>query len=215
MKKGVLIPLILVGGAGAFMYLRNKKRAGESLKFEPVDIGIDSKRTRQSFFTKLFYTVKLNLINTEAANVNVRNIQLNASVNGKPLGSLTSKDSFVVPKRGNQIVALDASISTIGAGSIILNYIKNKTPLKVTIQGAIDTDLGRVNVNYTQDINLGISGPEKLKGVYTASQCTDVNDCNIALSEITRIARSKGWNEHLRRRAASISKKRTKLQANV
>lgn len=161
MKKGILIPALLLGGAGAFMYFRSKKRAGENLKVDPLDIGIDSDRTKKSFFTKLYYIVKLNLINSEAASVVVKNVQLNASVNGRPLGVLTSSGSFSVPAKGSQVVALQASVSTLGAGGIILDLIKNKRNISVQIEGSVDTDLGRVNVKYTKEINLGLNGPKR------------------------------------------------------
>lgn len=50
-----------------------------------------------------------------------------------------------------------------------------------------------------------------LKNVYTAAQCTDVSDCDIALTEVQRIAKEYGANADTRNRIRSILDKRAKL----
>jgi hypothetical protein len=147
-----LILLALAGGAAAFLYFRNKKAAGENLRFEPVDIAIDTPRSRASLWTRLYYKVKINLINAEPGSVNVRNVMLNATANGGPLGSLTSSQAFIVPPNGSQIVQLETSISTLGAISVIINIIRNRNPLTVNINGYVDTDLGRVLINFNKEV---------------------------------------------------------------
>jgi hypothetical protein len=153
MKKNrtPVVLLSLAGIAAAFLYFRNKKAAGENLRFEPVDIAIDTARSKSSLWTRLFYRVKIKLVNVEPASVNVKNVNLTATANGKNLGSLTSSQSFVVPPKGSQVVALDTSISTLGAASTIIQVIRNRQPLTINISGYIDTDLGRVVINYDQN----------------------------------------------------------------
>ncbi len=46
-----------------------------------------------------------------------------------------------------------------------------------------------------------------LKNIYTAKQCSDMSDCNYAISEVLRIAHTYGWSPALRSRLASLSKK--------
>ena len=153
-KTNLLLPLGLLGAAAAYLYFRNKKAAGENLKFEPVDIAIDSERSRASLWTRLYYNVKINLINAEPANVNVKNVSLNATANGRPLGTLTSSQPFNVPAKGNQIIALQTSISTLGAAATIINIIRNREPLNVNVNGYIDTDLGRVLINFDKAVKI-------------------------------------------------------------
>jgi len=153
-KSKLLLPLLLVGGYAAYIFLRNKKAAGENLRFEPVDIAIDSERSRRTLWTRLYYKVKINLVNSEQAAVNVRNVMLNATANGRPLGTLTSTQPFSVPAKGNQIVQLDTSFSIFGAASIIINIIRNRQPLTVNINGYVDTDLGRVNIQFSKEVKI-------------------------------------------------------------
>lgn len=48
----------------------------------------------------------------------------------------------------------------------------------------------------------------KLKDIYKASQCTDINDCDIALAQVKEIAHATGWTPALRKRDVSLYKKR-------
>jgi hypothetical protein len=79
---------------------------------------------------------------------------LNATANGRPLGTLTSSQAFSVPAKGNQVIALQTSISTLGAAATIINVIRNREPLNVNINGYIDTDLGRVLINFDKAVKL-------------------------------------------------------------
>jgi len=151
-KTNLLLPLGLFGAAAAFLYFRNKKAAGENLRFEPVDIAIDSARSRSALWTRLYYRVKIKLINVEPANVNVRGVNLTATANGRALGTLTSGQAFTVSAKGSQVIALDTSISTLGAAATVIDLIRNRQTLTVNINGYVDTDLGRVLINYDQQI---------------------------------------------------------------
>lgn len=153
-NKTPVVVLGLLGAAAAFMYFRNKKAAGENLRFEPVDIAIDSAKTRAALFARLYYRVKIRLINDERASVNVSKVLLNVTANGRDLGTLTSNQRFSVPPQGAQVAALETSISTFGAAATIVQLIRNREPVTLNVSGYVDTDLGRVTVNYNQDLKI-------------------------------------------------------------
>jgi hypothetical protein len=146
--------LLLLGAGGVllYMFLRRKAAAAQNLRFEPVDIIIDLPRTRQSFFTRLYYTLKINVINPEEANVNVRNVVLRVNSNGRALGDLVSNKTFSIPARSNQVIGLDAAISVFGALSTIINFVKNRQPIPVNVTGQITSDLGILDVNYNTTV---------------------------------------------------------------
>lgn len=146
--------LLLLGAGGVllYMYFKRKAAAAQNLRFEPVDIIIDLPRTRQSLFTRLYYTVKLNIINPERANVNVRNVVLKVNSDGRILGDLVSNKTFTVPSQGSQVIALDAAVSIFGALSTIINFIKNRQPIPVNVTGQITSDLGTLDINYNTNI---------------------------------------------------------------
>jgi hypothetical protein len=146
--------LLLLGAGGVllYMFLRRKATAAQNLRFEPVDIIIDLPRTRQSFFTRLYYTLKINVINSEQANVNVRNVVLRVNSNGRALGDLVSNKTFSIPARSNQVIGLDAAVSVFGALSTIINFVKNRQPIPVNVTGQITSDLGILDVNYNTTV---------------------------------------------------------------
>jgi hypothetical protein len=150
MKK--YIPYITVAaiGYGVIYWLMNKKKAGQNLKFVPVDIGIDTKKIKRAFFTKIFFNIKLMLTNDEAASVNVKSIDLVISVNGKILGYINNQDGFVVEARNSKTINLETSISSLGLIGFIRDLIKDGFKFPVNVKGSINTDLGKIDINYTQ-----------------------------------------------------------------
>ena len=150
MKK--YIPYISVAaiGYGLIYWLMNKKKAGQKLKFVPVDIGIDTKKIKRAFFTKIFFNIKLMLTNEEAASVNVKSIDLVISVNGKILGYVNNQDGFVVEARNSKTINLETSISSLGLIGFIRDLIKDGFKFPVNVKGYINTDLGKIDINYTQ-----------------------------------------------------------------
>lgn len=153
MKTGTgTILLIGAGGLAVWYFLKGKARAAQNLRFEPVDFKIDLNRTRQSLFTRLYYTVKINIINPERFPVNVRLVNLQVNAAGAKLGDLTSSKPFIIAPASNQIVPIDAAISIFGALGTVINFIKNRKPIPVNITGYVDSDLGRLDIEYNTEV---------------------------------------------------------------
>jgi LEA14-like dessication related protein len=156
--------ILLLGGAAAALlyFLKQKRTAGENLRVEPLDIAIDSARSSSSFWTRIYYNVKLKLINTESASVNVSAINLNVLVNNTPFGSINNTTGFIVNAGSERIVNLDASFSSLGIIEAIRDLIADGLRFKVDVSGYVDTDLGRIAVNFSKNIGgSGISGKPK------------------------------------------------------
>jgi LEA14-like dessication related protein len=157
--------LLFIGGAAAALlyFLRMKRAAGENLRIEPVDVAIDTARSSQSFYTRIYYRVKLKLINVEAASVNVAAINLNVSVNGTPFGSINSTEKFIVAAGSEKIINLDASFASLGVIQAIRELITEGLNFKVDVVGYVDTDLGRINVAFSKNVGSGIGSPKNNK----------------------------------------------------
>lgn len=156
MKK--LLPLGAIA-AGIFIltrYLTGRKTAMENLRVVPVSISIDSARSRDTFFSQLYYRVKLNLINQEQQPVIVREIDLNVNYKGRQIGKIVRDADFIVPGRGQQVIEMDASISASDIITSVVDLarnIRNLSNIEFTINGFVDTDLGRIPVNFKRKIN--------------------------------------------------------------
>ena len=158
-------PIAALIGAGALLvnYLKRKAAAGENLKFELIKVTIDSERTRQANFLKIFYDISINMINSENASVVVRNINLNVTANGKNLGNLQQTINFTVPAQTAKTIMLQASFRTLGALALVKDIVIDGINFNVNVNGFIDTDLGRVNVNFNKQVGGGVNGNFKKK----------------------------------------------------
>lgn len=168
MKK--LLPILGFGAAafGIVTWLRRKAAAGENLKIEPVDVAIDLNRTKQSLYTKVFYNVKLRLINNDSVSVNVKQVNLDVYYGDTKLGNILNNESFSVANKSQKEIKLETSISTISAISVIKDIVLTGLNEPFIVQGFINTDLGKVDVKFTKETSGGITGRKyrnKTKGI--------------------------------------------------
>ena len=152
MKK--ILPIAAVLGVGAILlnYLKRKATAGENLKFELAKVTIDTEKTKQARFLRIFYDITLNLINQENASINVRNVFLNIVINGKNIGTIEKDLNFDVPANETKSVMFKASFLTLGALLLVRDLILKGLKGNINISGYIDTDLGRVNIDFNKEI---------------------------------------------------------------
>lgn len=163
MKNILPIAAILGGGFFLINYFKRKARAGENLQFELLDIKIDTQRTLQSGLVKIFYTVKLNLINNENASIKIQNVQLDIKANNKLIGRLSQTINFTVPRESSKIIAFETSFFTVGIIGLVIDLVQNGLRANVNVAGFIQTDLGRVNVDFNKDIGASIEGSHEKK----------------------------------------------------
>lgn len=144
--------LLLLGGAAAaaFFLLRRKKTAAENIQVDPIDIAIDSDRSASSFWTRIYYNIKLRLVNNESASVNVSSINLQISANGRAIGTINNTTGFVVQGGTDKVINIDASLSSIGAIGLIRDLITEGISINLLVSGVVNTDLGAVNVRFTK-----------------------------------------------------------------
>jgi len=158
MKKYLPIIGFAAAAFGVVTWLRKKAAAGENLKYEPVDVAIDLARTKQSFFTKVFYTVRLRLLNDESVSVNVKQVNLDVYYGDTKLGSINNNTPFSVAARSQKEIKLETSISSLSAISVIKEVVLEGFTNPLIVQGSINTDLGKVDVKFTKEPSGGISG---------------------------------------------------------
>jgi LEA14-like dessication related protein len=92
------------------------------------------------------------LINDELASVNVSAINLKIVVNQRELAQINNTTKFKVDSRSEQVINLDAVISTSGAVQIIKDLIIKGLSININVSGYVDTDLGRVTINFSRSL---------------------------------------------------------------
>lgn len=156
MKSNQIKPILLAtAGAGLlFFFLRRKANALQNLRVLPIDIAIDSERSSQTNWQNIFYKVKLKFINNERANVDIKAINLQSTINGNFVGNITGNTTILIPSMNSKEISLVASVQSVGILNLILNAIQDGIRFNVQISGWIDTDLGRINVNFSKQVGL-------------------------------------------------------------
>lgn len=137
---------LIFGAAAAgliYTFLNKKKAALEDIKISNIDAYIDLEKTKQNFFLKLFYNLKIQLYNNADVSVKIKGIEAKFFINGIEFGSMNSTlKTDIAPKSSNKI-SLAASVSTGNIISSILDIIsEGKATIKV--EGTLLTDLGLV-----------------------------------------------------------------------
>jgi hypothetical protein len=161
-----ILPIAAIG-AGALLlinFFKRKAAAGQNLEVTPIKISIDLPKTRQASYFKIFYDVSLNLENREQASVNVRNLFLTVKTNGKNFGNIEENLNFVVPANGQKQISIKASFFTLGFLGLIRDIIRSGLNINVNVTGYIDTDLGRVNIDFNQNVGGAINGKRSVNG---------------------------------------------------
>lgn len=151
-KKYLPVAALVTGGLLLFRFLRGKMEAGQNLKYEPIGVNIDTARSAANNFYRIYYSVRIRLVNDYQQNVNVKALNLEASSNGRPVGTLTSTTEFTVPAMNSKTIELTASIATAGVIQTVIDAIRDGFNIPVNITGFINTDLGRINVNFNKNI---------------------------------------------------------------
>jgi len=164
MKKYLPIAALLGATYLVVNYLRRKSAAGKNLKFDLYEIKIDTQKTMMSFFTKIFYDIKLNVVNDENAAVNVKNIFFNIRINNINLGEIKSNINFIVPTQSEKQITIKANFRTLGALALVKDIVLNGITVVVNIDGYVDTDLGRVNINFVE--NYGSNQESTINGFH-------------------------------------------------
>jgi hypothetical protein len=161
-----ILPFAAIGAAGFLLlnFFKRKAAAGQNLEVTPIKISIDLPRTKQAGYLKIFYDITLNLANREQASVNVRNLFLTVKTNEKNLGNIQENLNFVVPPNGEKQISIKASFFTLGFLGLIKDLIQNGFNILVNVNGYVDTDLGRINIDFSKNVGGAVNGKRAVNG---------------------------------------------------
>jgi hypothetical protein len=160
-----ILPIAAVIGAGALLinYLKGKKRAMENLQFEIFKITIDKQKTQRALYLKIYYDIIITVINDEVSPVKVKNTLLNIKVNNRDLGKIESTLNLLIPRESEKQITLQASFFTLGAIGLVKDIVRDGLQASVNIAGFINTDLGKVDINFNKQFGGEMNGQPKKK----------------------------------------------------
>jgi len=177
MKKNPMLTLAIFAGAAGLLYywLRRKASAAQNLIIEPMDVLYNRAKTKRARYLTFYYSVVLNLINNEPADINVRQVNLNVKLNGRNWGRIIQNTPFRVPRRGNKIQKFDTSFNMVNVLFLIPSLISDGFKFEFDVSGYINTDLGRVDIAFQKNYDIDFDFDDLLNNKYQDSRIKTVN----------------------------------------
>lgn len=152
MKKIIGFSLLTVAALALINRVKNKKKALENFEIGSLEMSIDTNRSRAAFWTKLYYKLKIQIINPEQEDINLLGLNLNIIFRGNRIANLDKKSSIVVPAGGSKIIEIDSTILSINVITAIVDYLADNDTLEFNIKGYLESNLGRLPVDMLKKI---------------------------------------------------------------
>jgi LEA14-like dessication related protein len=148
--------LLLTAAAGAAIYfLMGKKRALENLDIKPIDVAINTAKSRKFLFTQLFYNIKLKITNSESLAARIQNIDIDVYINNKKASEINSNTPVIIPARTEEkIVTIEGVVMSANIITLILEFLADQQPINIKAIGTVTTDLGTIEINYSKNVSL-------------------------------------------------------------
>lgn len=163
-----ILPIAALIGAGAifYKYLTGKKKAMENLQFEIFKISIDKQKTERALYFKIYYDIIVTVINDELSPVKIKDTLMNIRVNNRDLGKVETTLNLLIPRESQKQITLKASFFTLGAIGLVRDIVKNGLNADVNLNGYINTDLGKVDINFNKQFGGEMNGAPKKKNYF-------------------------------------------------
>ena len=148
--------LLLTAAAGAaYYFLIGKKRALENLDIKPIDVAINTAKSKKFFYSQLFYNIKLKITNSESLAARIQNIDIDVYINNKKASEINSNTPVIIPARTeDKIVNIEGVVMSANIITLILDFLADQQPINIKAIGTVTTDLGTIEINYSKNVSL-------------------------------------------------------------
>lgn len=137
--------------AAALYYFKGKKEAIEKIQITPLDIAINSQKTK---WNNLVFNLKLKIGNPSNFKVNINNIDLDVIINNKKISEFQKSSITSIEASNAKTIIIEISIQSLSVVDVVLNAIADDKPINVQLLGNIETDLGTAVINFKKQINV-------------------------------------------------------------
>jgi LEA14-like dessication related protein len=137
--------------AAALYYFKGKKEAIEKIQITPLDIAINSQKTKWNL---LVFNLKLKIGNPSNFKVNINNIDLDVIINNKKISEFQKTGITSVEAKNAKTISIEISVQSLAIVDVVLNAIADDAPINVQLLGNIGTDLGTAIIDFKKQINV-------------------------------------------------------------
>jgi len=137
--------------AAALYYFKGKKEAIEKIQITPLDIAINSQKTK---WNNLVFNLKLKIGNPSNFKVNINNIDLDVIINNKKISEFQKSSITSIEAKNAKTIIIEISIQSLSVVDVVLNAIADDKPINVQLLGNIGTDLGTAVIDFKKQINV-------------------------------------------------------------
>lgn len=146
--KGGLLVLAAVAGLGIYTYVKKQtKKFVAGFRATVKDIGFDFKKFSESFFTKLFFPVQLNVENTSDSSVKVNGVDFVLTNKGNTVAKGRLRSEVILPPRKISTLRFTVTVGTVGAvGTVqeIIRSIRDNQTMQFNASGEVELSVGVV-----------------------------------------------------------------------
>lgn len=156
MKQKTLITSVILGGAGLLAYyFSTLTKTLSNVRVNIFGIKYDSKRTVDSVFTKIWFTITLKIENPTNRSVVVNETLLDFFVKDKKVGELKNFDRIVVDAKRTINVSAVSYINLLNVISLvssIVKLVKDKTAFDIAVKGTVKIEGNLVRIDETVQV---------------------------------------------------------------
>lgn len=156
MKNGGLL-LILGIAAIAYYTVRGAQNFADRLKVNFRKVSIDTNKSKQTAYTRLFYTLTLDFVNPESFQVQINTMALDLFIGDRLIGTISKESPFIIQARDTQTIPFELAIPTIQLGLSVSDLVRMAKAGSfdlpdIHIVGFLQTAVGRIPVDVTKSL---------------------------------------------------------------
>lgn len=152
MKKIIGISVLSLLAIALLNKLKNKKAALENFKIGNLELQINTARSKQAFWTKLFYKLKIEIVNDETESIDLLGLNLDIFFRNIKLANLNKKSSIKIEPNSSKVIEIESYIVSINIITSIVEYLADQKDIVFNVKGYLESNVGKLPVDIVKKV---------------------------------------------------------------
>jgi hypothetical protein len=145
------MPLLLIAlAAAAVLYWQKGKEFLSAYKVKFIDALFDKNKTRDAFYAKFFFTIRIEVDNVTDFTGTLQRAKLKLSYEGKQLGTVEKNTAVTITKNAKTRIEIPVAVPTLSfltSLPALISAVTGGKELMFKINGELIFGIGTVTVN--------------------------------------------------------------------